>query len=119
MARMLCIVGVVVLALVSSTGCAVSADALPDETAVLRIILKPATGAGFDPVTPEGLATLADTAETPLVYVRPLAGNAHLIATVETVSVASHGEILRRLAARSDVEYAEEDRRVSTPRKPS
>ena len=83
------------------------------EARTLRIMIVPAPQSVVDPASTAGLAHLSRAAGVPLVYLRPLSGGGHLLATETPVSASAAEKILRRLADDPAVARAEEDRRVT------
>ena len=101
------------LFLALSLGACVHAGSDGGQAAPLRIIVVPAAGMGLEPATQAGGATLSRSAGVPLLYLRALGGNAHLLATRDAVDRAAAAEILERLAADPAIAMVEEDRRVT------
>lgn len=79
----------------------------------LRIMIVPAPQGVADPASTAGLAQLSRAAGVPLVYLRPLGGGGHLLATETAVSESAREAILRRLADDPALARVEEDRRMT------
>lgn len=65
-----------------------------------------------EPARPDFVAELEADAGVGLIYLRPLAGGAHVFVTQRPLTAEETATALRRLRARGDVVYAEPDRRV-------
>jgi hypothetical protein len=74
-----------------------------------QIIIK-FRSATVDPSDPEVLAALSASAGTPLTFVRPMSGGAFVLRAGGITDPQQLAEVIRRLGARSDVEYVEPDR---------
>lgn len=103
---------------IAALGCAPSAEtkpAAPDEPAARQV-----TGGGqviikfrnpaVDPSNTDTLAALSATAGTPLEFVRPMSGGAFVLRAGGVTDPDRLAEVIRRLAARPDVESVEPDR---------
>lgn len=65
-----------------------------------------------DAVQPDFVAGLARDVGIPLRYVRPMSGGAHVYVLSENTRPERLAQVVARLSAREDVEYAVEDRMV-------
>lgn len=105
------------IALLLAAPLAVSACGIqqkPDtEARTLRIMIVPAPQGVLDPASTAGLAHLSKAAGVPLLYLRPLSGGGHLLATETAVSASAREDILQRLADDPAVARVEEDRRMT------
>ena len=68
----------------------------------------------LDPARETYLKELARDTGVVLVYVRPMSGGAHVLRVEGPVDAETLRRIVRRLAERAEVEYAEPDRRMHT-----
>ena len=68
----------------------------------------------LDPSRETYLKELARDTGVVLVYVRPMSGGAHVLRVEGPVDAETLRQIVRRLADRAEVEYAEPDRRMHT-----
>ena len=101
--------------------CGIQQKPVPEASRTLRIMIVPAPQGVLDPASTAGLAHLSRAAGVPLVYLRPLSGGGHLLATETPVSASASAGILQRLADDPAVARVEEDRRMthqSPPLKP-
>lgn len=78
--------------------------------AQIMIKFKPNYNNGTNPLTAQQLATLSQIAGTPISYVRPMSGNAHVISTTNPLPLDQVEGISKKLSAQPFVEYAEPDR---------
>jgi len=95
------------------TGCKLNGESVREEVAILRIILVPVPESGLDPGSSEGIDRLSRVAGTMLIYLRPMSGGGHVLATAEPVAASQAQIILQRLAADPAIAYAEQDRRMT------
>lgn len=89
--------------------CAASAQDPAPAIGSVQLIIKFREPAQVDPA--RLVDTLSRDAGVPVVYVRPMSGGAHVFAAKGSIEPDRLGEILKRLSARTDVEYAVENRR--------
>ena len=68
----------------------------------------------LDPSRETYLKELSRDTGVVLVYVRPVSGGAHVLRVEGPADAATLRQIVRRLAERAEVEYAEPDRRMHT-----
>ena len=97
--------------------CGTQQEPVAEAPRTLRIMIVPVPQGGLDPASEAGLARLSRAAGVPLVYLRPLDGGGHLLATETALGASAREAILRRLAEDPALARAEEDRRV-TPQSP-
>lgn len=96
------------------------AVATPPQSAVLspqaapQVLLKFRDGRD-EAAARAALARLAQAAGLELVYLRPMAGQAHVLGFPPSATPAQVEQALRALAALPEVEYVELDRRVMRP----
>ena len=61
------------------------------------------------PARPELVKELSQEAGAPLVYIRPMSGGAHVFGISYPVNPAQMVALVRRLSARGDIVYVEQD----------
>lgn len=89
-----------------------------------QIIIKfkaSAEAAGLEAVSAPPVSALSQTAGVTLNYFRAMSGEAHVLKLPQTLPYADVQAIVKKLAARPDVEYVEPDRRMfplATPNDP-
>lgn len=98
------------------TGCAGAASAVASGPAdqskdTIQVIVK-FKDRSKDPSQQAYLQELAKAIGATFVYVRPMSGDAHVLRVESDLDATRFGEILKRLAKRPEVEYAEADRRI-------
>ena len=94
----------------NSTG--ITGSQRPNNALISQIIIK--LKAGMDgkpqPLTANLLQSLASTAGVSLAYVRPLAGDAHVLQVANPMSVQDITAITTKLSQHPSVQYAEPDK---------
>ena len=94
----------------NSTG--ITGTQRPNNALISQIMIK--LKAGMDgkpqPLTASLLQSLASTAGVSLAYVRPLAGDAHVLQVANPMSVQDLTAITTKLSQHPSVQYAEPDR---------
>jgi hypothetical protein len=95
------------IALALSTGCATGAPAAPDEPVVAAVIVKPRAASDRSAVV--AAVERAVGAEAGVRYVRPLAGEAHLLQLTAPATRDRVPALIERLRADSAFQYVELD----------
>ena len=81
-----------------------------DTIAQIIIKFKLSFSTGAQPLSAQQMARLSQVAGVPLSYVRPMSGDAHIIATAQPIPLPQAEALSAQLQAQSFVEYAEPDR---------
>lgn len=83
-----------------------------NQEAIAQIIIKfkPGYADPNQPLSAQQMAQLSQVAGVPLSYVRPMSGDAHIIATSQAIPLAQAEVLSAKLQTRPFVEYAEPDR---------
>jgi len=66
--------------------------------------------ADFDPSRNDFAQKLSDEAQTPIIYLRPMSGGAHVFRVMNIADNAQLIKVIQRLSKRPDILYVEQDR---------